>query len=280
MNSSLLKRVITTVVALPTLLGVVVLLPYYNYLAFTLLVIAISVINNYEMFNMLTKDKNLDLKVPFWLGSLLPLVTYVQLGFFPDYDLISLVLILLVLFSLSLEIHYGHIIDNYKGSRDRMAISICLLLYPSILSIYFIHLCFLENAWVWIITFLGLCFASDTFAYVFGMIFGRSNKGIVKVSPNKSVAGYVAGILIPGLIGLLLTSIFSIYNLTPIQGFILGLLTAFGAAIGDLIESCFKRSAGVKDSGNVIPGRGGMMDSIDSLIVAAPIFYFAVSLMI
>lgn len=280
MNTSLFKRVMTTVIALPTLLFIIVLLPYYNYLAFTLLVIVISIISNAEIHDMLTKNKELNLKVPFWLGGLLPLFAYIQLAFMPSYDLISLVLMVLIIFSLSLEIYFGHKIDGYKGSRDRMAISACMLLYPSLLTTYFIRFCFLDDAWVWIITFLGLCFSSDTFAYVFGMLLGKNNRGFIKVSPNKSIAGYVAGILIPGLEGILLTSLFSIYKMNPVQGFVLGSLTACGAAFGDLIESCFKRSAGVKDSGHIIPGRGGMMDSVDSLIVAAPIFYFLIFLMV
>ena len=54
---------------------------------------------------------------------------------------------------------------------------------------------------------------------------------------------------------------------------ILGAITAVAAIIGDLIESVFKRSCDIKDSGNLIPGRGGVLDSIDSVIIAAPIFY-------
>ena len=56
------------------------------------------------------------------------------------------------------------------------------------------------------------------------------------------------------------------------EGFVLGLLTSAIAAIGDLIESSFKRSAEVKDSGSIIPGRGGILDSIDSVIMAAPVY--------
>ena len=56
------------------------------------------------------------------------------------------------------------------------------------------------------------------------------------------------------------------------EGFLLGLITSAIAAVGDLIESSFKRSAEVKDSGNIIPGRGGILDSIDSVIMAAPVY--------
>ncbi len=273
-----MHRVLTTVIALPALFFLIVGLPQYNYLAFAILIVTISVLGNYEMYNMLTKDKNWKILCPPWLGALLPLAAYIQYGYFPQYDLTTFVLVVLLILVFSLEMLNGYDIDGYKGSGERMAIRACLLVYPSLVATFFIRFCFLENAWVWILTILCLCFSSDTFAYIFGMLFGKNNKGVVKVSPNKSIAGYIAGIGIPALEMVLLTAIFPIYNMNPAIGFFLGLFTAIGAALGDLIESCFKRSAGVKDSGHVIPGRGGMMDSIDSLLVAAPIFYFIVYL--
>lgn len=271
-----MQRVLTTVIALPTLLFLIVCLPQHNYLAFAILIVVISILGNYEMYNMLTKGKNWKIQSPPWLGAFLPAAAYIQYSYLPEYDLTTLVLVVLLILVFSLEMMNGYDIDGYRGSGERMAVRACLLVYPSLIATFFVRFCFLENAWVWIITLLGLCFASDTFAYVFGMLFGKNNKGIIKVSPNKSVAGYIAGISIPSLLALLLTAIFPIYGMNPFSGLLLGLLTAVGAALGDLIESCFKRSSGVKDSGHVIPGRGGMMDSIDSLLVAAPIFYFVV----
>ena len=70
----------------------------------------------------------------------------------------------------------------------------------------------------------------------------------------------------------LLTAFIDAYGLSWWQGLVIGLGTAFAAICGDLIESAFKRSSELKDSGHAIPGRGGMLDSIDSICVAAPIY--------
>ena len=121
--------------------------------------------------------------------------------------------------------------------------------------------------------FFLLVFGCDTFAYFFGIAFGRNNKGILKVSPNKSIAGYVGGILVPALFGLLSAYLFpEVFRYSLLEGFMLGGVTAIAAALGDLIESSFKRCAEVKDSGSIIPGRGGILDSVDSIVMAAPLY--------
>ena len=79
-----------------------------------------------------------------------------------------------------------------------------------------------------------------------------NNKGIIKVSPNKSVAGFIGGLLVPALFGLLSAYIFpEIFTYSLFEGFLLGGITAALAATGDLIESSFKRCAEVKDSGTI-----------------------------
>ena len=139
---------------------------------------------------------------------------------------------------------------------------------------------FLENATWYILLFFLLVFSSDTFAFFCGMAFGRSNKGIIKVSPNKSIAGFIGGLLVPSVFGALSAILFpEVFAYGAAKGFILGLGTAALGVVGDLIESSFKRSAEVKDSGTLIPGRGGILDSVDSIIMAAPV-YVALLMMI
>ena len=117
-------------------------------------------------------------------------------------------------------------------------------------------------------------FICDSLAWFFGVLFGKSTRGYVAASPNKSLVGFIGGISCSIIEGFLFKCIFpEKIPFSYIEIFILGFLTAIASIIGDLIESVFKRSSGVKDSGNIIPGRGGVLDSIDSIVIAVPVFY-------
>jgi phosphatidate cytidylyltransferase len=124
----------------------------------------------------------------------------------------------------------------------------------------------------WIFTVFTITVASDTAAYFVGKQFGRTRMAPY-VSPNKSwegatggaVAGMIAGAFAVALLGL------------PIgwsAGMLLGLLGSAAGQIGDLAESLIKRQIGVKDSGNLIPGHGGLLDRIDSLLFTVPVVYY------
>jgi phosphatidate cytidylyltransferase len=124
-----------------------------------------------------------------------------------------------------------------------------------------------------LLCFCILAFGNDSLAWLAGVTIGRK-RGIVAVSPNKSLAGFIAGLA--GTMGLALACplLFPDSMLAPWWA-LLGLGAAVGVAgiLGDLFESALKRSAGTKDSGSFVPGRGGFLDSFDSLLFAAPLFY-------
>lgn len=130
-----------------------------------------------------------------------------------------------------------------------------------------------------LLTFCLLCFSNDGMAWLVGVTLGR-RRGIVAVSPNKSLAGFIGGM------GGSIFTAFACQVLFPTsmaapwwQILILGLLIGSTAIVGDLFESALKRSAGTKDSGSAVPGRGGFLDSFDSLLLSAPAFYAASLLM-
>ena len=122
-----------------------------------------------------------------------------------------------------------------------------------------------------VFSFLSLIWISDSAAYVFGVTFGK--RPLFKtVSPKKSIEGFIGGLSF----AIMLSIIFSFYlslNITLLQWIILGLLTGCTGTLGDLVQSQFKREAGVKDSGNLLPGHGGLYDRMDSIIFASPIIY-------
>ena len=103
---------------------------------------------------------------------------------------------------------------------------------------------------------------------------------VVKASPNKSVMGFIggfAGSIAAGVLGYILWP--NIFHGSILKIIFMGICIAFSSIVGDLTESIFKRSAGVKDSGHVIPGRGGVLDSIDSILMSAPVFYLMISIL-
>lgn len=111
---------------------------------------------------------------------------------------------------------------------------------------------------------------NDTAAYLVGSLIGK-HKLIERISPKKSIEGFVGGILFSALAGYILSQIFNNYSVEFWVG--LGIVIALFGTLGDLFESLIKRTCGVKDSGNIIPGHGGILDRIDSLLLAVPAAY-------
>tara|TARA_B100000780_G_scaffold81055_1_gene55289 strand:- start:18888 stop:19322 length:435 start_codon:yes stop_codon:yes gene_type:complete len=128
----------------------------------------------------------------------------------------------------------------------------------------------------YVLCFLVLIWVSDSAAYVFGVNFGK--RPLLKsVSPKKSVEGFMGG-LVFSIIFSIIFYYNSNLNFTLTQWLILGVLTTFLGALGDLVQSQFKREAGVKDSGKWLPGHGGLYDRMDSIIFASPFIYLLIKL--
>ncbi|MCX7040237.1 MAG: phosphatidate cytidylyltransferase, partial [Spirochaetes bacterium] len=154
------------------------------------------------------------------------------------------------------------------------ASSAFVLLYPGFSLAYIVRLSGLPDPSLTILFFLCLVFGNDMAAYFAGSLWGRSTCLHLPVSPQKSAVGFAAGIagsfivvfgfrlLAPGFLGLRVGAEIA-----------LALIVGIAVILGDLIESGLKRSAGVKDSGVLIPGRGGVLDSVDSMVLAAPLLY-------
>jgi phosphatidate cytidylyltransferase len=115
-----------------------------------------------------------------------------------------------------------------------------------------------------------LIWASDTGAYVFGVSFGK-HKLFKRISPKKSWEGFIGGVLISQLAAFLLAYYFGQFSY-QYWGILAGIIVVFGT-IGDLVESMFKRSVGIKDSSNILPGHGGILDRFDSLLFTIPIIF-------
>tara|TARA_B100000497_G_scaffold70654_1_gene79426 strand:- start:2 stop:742 length:741 start_codon:yes stop_codon:yes gene_type:complete len=115
-----------------------------------------------------------------------------------------------------------------------------------------------------------LIWCNDTFAYIVGKSLGK-NKLLERVSPKKTIEGFFGGLIAAIIAGLIIFNILDIYTLGIWIS--LGVIASVFGTIGDLVQSNYKRQAGVKDSGNLMPGHGGLYDRLDSVIYASPFIY-------
>ncbi len=125
------------------------------------------------------------------------------------------------------------------------------------------------GAW-WLLYVMLLVWGADSGAFLFGKLFGK-HKLAPKVSPGKTWEGLIGGLVTSALISWLFGRYVPL-NVVPATLLMCSVVAALASVLGDLTESMFKREAGIKDSGNLIPGHGGILDRIDSLTAAVPVF--------
>lgn len=116
---------------------------------------------------------------------------------------------------------------------------------------------------------------NDTFAYLTGKLFGRTPLW-PSISPKKTIEGLAGGLIMAAIAGFIWAQYFP--RLSPLQWIIFALAGALAGTAGDLYESYVKRKAGVKDAGDIIPGHGGILDRIDSILFAAPVLFLLIIL--
>tara|TARA_B100000780_G_C21079707_1_gene434747 strand:+ start:550 stop:1194 length:645 start_codon:yes stop_codon:yes gene_type:complete len=120
-----------------------------------------------------------------------------------------------------------------------------------------------------------LTWVFDSFAYIIGSRFGK-NRIMPKISPKKSWEGFLGGMVFTVLSVYYINQFFDSFTINFL--IILSLIVPFTATAGDFIESYYKREAGVKDSGNLIPGHGGFLDRMDALMISIPVLYLLINI--
>ncbi|HCG64292.1 MAG TPA: phosphatidate cytidylyltransferase [Sphaerochaeta sp.] len=277
--TSLGKRLILTFTSVPALFSLIYFLPHYHHLGFAILTVLAVFSGSYEMRGMLFRSDEKPL-VPYWTPVLLPAMQFIESVYMPTIPILDITFVLLLIAGFAKEIFVGAK-DDFSSTIDRVGRTVFLLIYPGYFSIFLIRILLHQQSTNLLLMLFLLVFGNDTFAYVFGMWLGKKNRNIVAVSPNKSIAGFIGGILSTMLLSLLwvrfIPSMRSMFSLG--EALLIGFLLAIVSDIGDLVESAFKRGAKVKDSGTIIFGRGGILDSIDSLLASAPFFIVLVALL-
>ncbi|QQO08085.1 phosphatidate cytidylyltransferase [Breznakiella homolactica] len=273
----LVQRLLMFAVGLPLVVCIVVLLPQKNHLAVNIAVIILSVLGSLEFSDMLKrKKKGILLPEVIILGALGPLAATISVSFGFGGEVIPAAFIFGASWLLVSRIFLSE--AKLTDVIDIVSSGFSIMIYPGLFMVWIIRMGRLPNATMILLMFLLTVIANDSLAWAVGMLFGRGNRGIIAASPNKSIAGFAGGFAGSILIGIggtiFVPSAFTATAIPSVAaGIILGLFTGAAGSLGDLAESALKRSSNIKDSGSIIPGRGGVLDTIDSISLAAPVFY-------
>jgi phosphatidate cytidylyltransferase len=277
--SNLLQRLFLFFLGVPAVLALIVFLPQLNHLAAVLVIVAFTGGCALELASLL-KARGISVWTPLVMsfGALLPLGAYLgglSNGADPFYGaclglLVSACILLLASFARFAFIDAARI-REVIAETSALAFA---AVYPGLCGAFIVLVASVPRyATESLLSFCILAFSGDSIAWLVGMTMGK-HRGVVAVSPNKSVEGFVGGLLASTGMAFACALLFpEAIDASWWELLILGFVTGAAVIVGDLFESAIKRSAGTKDSGSAVPGRGGFLDSFDSLLFAAPVFF-------
>lgn len=236
-------------------------------------VIAVACICFYEMTNCLKKLNN----KPLMIIPCIFILACAAVMYFESVPVLWLAATILLLFVVTFVFCMK---SKEHKATDALA-TVEMLLYPGLAVAAILFICCLprkEYAVIFTTGFLSAV-SCDTFALFGGMAFGK-HKLAPTVSPKKTIEGSISGMVVTVGIGIGAFFLFEKYMLVSLVKYvIIVLICTIVSQIGDLSASYIKREAGIKDFGNLIPGHGGMMDRIDSLMMSIPAAYVLTELL-
>jgi len=258
----MLPRILTSLVTIPIVIACV----YFGGVAFLILVLLLAMVSINEFYNMMQKK---DFQPAYWVGHFFTaffiIFAYYALNknWEPAHSAILTVAVLATMVSTLFLKRPKHAIVD-------IAVTLLGMFYIGWFFSYFLFIRALTDKGGYLLFLMVTIWAFDVVAYFVGSKFGR-HKLFPSVSPKKSIEGAVAGFIFC----LIAAGVFGYYagfDLT--HSIILGAIIGVVAQMSDLVESLIKRDAGVKDSSQLVPGHGGVLDRMDSFILAAPVVYY------
>ncbi|ESU27617.1 phosphatidate cytidylyltransferase [Flavobacterium limnosediminis JC2902] len=206
------------------------------------------------------------------LPILLALTSYILFFFAPKNSLKTDLFLTLAALFVSVNLIMDLFVEKIKPKSDTLSKYVNLFGYIIIPFVLLMKTPFIGahfNPKIIIGIFI-LIWTNDTFAYIVGKSFGK-HKLFERISPKKTIEGFIGGLVFTMIGSYVLSYFFTFF--APLTWICTGLIVGLFGTLGDLIESKFKRSAGVKDSGKIMPGHGGILDRLDSVIFAIPFLY-------
>ena len=265
-SKKLARRALTSVVGFLVLGSVVMLLPPW---CFHLVLLAGGILATLE-FAAITRGFGYEIyKVPVIVAVLLGIAAFYEPRLalsWPTYLVVASACLLSLIPP-----------SDMKKSLPQVGLTLIgsgYIAFPLVSMAFILGLSDGHNQWtgrILLAFFLLLVWVGDIAAYLFGSAFGK-RKVAPMVSPNKTYVGTIANLL-GNLVVCIAAKLTVLPELSYLQALALGLAVGILGFFGDLIESSWKRGSGVKDSGRLFPGHGGVLDRIDSFFLTAPIFY-------
>lgn len=258
------QRIITAIVAIALFLPILI----YGNIPFLILIYAMATIGLYELLKMK--------KMPLMTISSLLSFLLVWILLIPDryssffdmiqYDKMDIVIIIAFLLLVIT------VISKNAFTFDDAAFLLLSSLYIGVAFYYFFGTRDVENGLLTMLFVLITIWVTDSGAYFVGRSLGK-RKLWPEISPNKTVEGFLGGVGSALVVAILFYFFSNLdYNISKL--IIMALLISIFGQLGDLVQSAYKRHYGVKDSGNILPGHGGILDRFDSLIFILPILHF------
>jgi len=258
------ERIITALVLVAVVLSCM-FATESHYPMFVLMVLAAGVAG-YEWFKLMPRKFKHVIKPVAWGYGVLTAALSALALYFAE---VALLLWVASIITWLLSIYWVKTYPEYDGWYNASLHGIGVVLISAAVTAIFSV--WQSSPW-WLMYLFLLVWGADSGAYFVGRKFGKK-KLAPNVSPNKSVEGLYGGIVTSMLIVMAVALLYLDMTWPELILFlILSVVTVFSSVLGDLFESMIKRRAGIKDSGRILPGHGGVLDRIDSLLAAAPIF--------
>lgn len=252
------------------LIGIIIASVFYEWL-FNLMIILFIAAGLYEFFTMLEK-KGIKIYKYFGIGMGIVIPLSIMSRFEPTKKWELLFIVLMMLFLIIMQFKRR----NNSGVIVDISTTVFGIIYVSWFFSFLVKIRQLDGGTGFFIAVLLITKLGDIGAYLIGKRFGRTPL-MPRISPKKSVEGAIAGLVFSVCAALASRPLLNFtYPHLIFVGIFIGLL----GQLGDLSESLIKRDCQVKDSGNILPGMGGVLDEIDSLLFTAPVFYFYLSIIL
>lgn len=265
----MLKRIISGLLAGAVVIFAILCLPKF---VANILIMLLSIGGTYEFINAMNKAGYKPLKLICYatcLGVLFVNSNSSILLYKFSFSIFSFLVLGILIYGLF----------SKKRNLIDIALSIFCILYIPFLLSFVLSTFYVDNIGGYLIWFVlfGACL-SDAFAYFVGINFGK-HKLCPEISPKKSIEGAIGGIVGTSIVFLIYSYVLNNYydfNIQYWQVALFGGISSVFAQVGDLVASSIKRFVGEKDFGSIMPGHGGILDRIDSILFVAPIVYYGV----